>query len=185
MLSATDEKNLLKLARASIGYGLYHRLPLLPSLQLQPKQLTQEQASFVTLQINNVLRGCIGTLEAHRPLILDICYNAFAAAFQDPRFSPLSAEELEKTDIQISILSHPQDFPVETEEDLLKKLQPKTDGLILVDGAHRSTFLPTVWENLNTPALFLKQLKIKAGLKEDYWSDTIKFFKYTTYCFSE
>lgn len=180
---AYDEasRRLLKdVARAAIEHGLRHGRPPNPDPADYPPALREPRASFVTLKRGGRLRGCIGSLEAVRPLVVDVAHNAFAAAFQDPRFPPLEAEELNDLDISISVLSPAQPIHFESEADLLARLRPGVDGLILSDGGHRGTFLPSVWEQLPEPAAFLAQLKLKAGLPPDYWSPTLRVERYTT-----
>jgi AmmeMemoRadiSam system protein A len=141
--------------------------------------LRQPGASFVTLTKNGELRGCIGSLQAHRPLAEDVAANALASALRDPRFPPVLPRELPDIRIEISVLSAPVDFPVKDEADLLQKLQPGVHGLIIEDGMHRATFLPAVWEQLPAPRDFLAHLKHKAGLPLHHWSPTLKCQVYT------
>ncbi len=129
------------------------------------------------------MRGCIGSLEARRPLVEDIAHNAHAAAFHDPRFPPLSPAELADLTIHIAILQPAEALAFHSEAELLAQLRPGIDGLILQDGAHRATFLPAVWEGLPEPRQFLNELKRKAGLRMDYWSDSIQAWRYTTESF--
>lgn len=136
------------------------------------------RATFVTLQINNQLRGCIGMLEPIRPLAEDVAHNAYAAAFSDPRFPALRDSELEQLDIHISILGTPEKMFFDSEEDLVRQLKPGIDGLIMEEGSRRGTFLPSVWESLSEPQDFLNHLKMKSGLPENYWSDSIKIKRY-------
>ena len=143
-----------------------------------PDKLQVIRASFVTLHIDQQLRGCIGTLEAYRPLIVDVVENAYSAAFRDPRFPALTSKEFPELDIHISILSTPESVNVQSEQELLDLLQPGVDGLILTEGHHRGTFLPSVWESLSDKQQFLNHLKQKAGLPANYWSPSIKIEKY-------
>lgn len=167
---------LLYLARESIAAQLgLSPTPSIPDLA----PLQAHGATFVTLTHNNELRGCIGSLQARRPLVDDVCANACAAAFHDPRFSPLSQQELPYIVIEISLLSEPELLQVRDEPDLLRQVQAGQDGLIVEDNGHRATFLPQVWEKLPAPALFISQLRHKAGLPADHWSETIRWFRYT------
>jgi len=172
------KQQLLTVAKASITYGLTHHRPSTVTLSDYSPALQQLGASFVTLEKQGELRGCIGSLEAHRPLLVDIAENAFAAAFQDPRFPPLQEQELNELEIHISLLTPAEAFPVKDETDLLQQLNIGIDGLILQEGRHRATFLPSVWESLPDPKQFLTQLKLKAGLPSDYWSSTLSFERY-------
>lgn len=179
-LSPDDQAYLLDLAHDSIHYGVMHqRLMPLGMMQL-PLLLQRPSATFVTLHCWNRLRGCIGTLEATRPLAEDIVCNAYAAAFEDPRFPPLTTRELNGLDIHISILTPSERMHFKSQEDLLAQLRPGIDGLVLVQDSLRGTFLPAVWKSLPNPRDFLRQLKRKAGLSEDYWSSTIEVYRYTT-----
>ena len=177
-LKQQDRQILLETARASSAAGLDGR-----SLQVSSGEyslaLQALRASFVTIEIESRLRGCIGVLEAKAPLIEDVSDNAYRAAFGDPRFTPLSRQEFEHIDIHLSVLSLPERMQFTAEADLLAQIRVGVDGLILEEGSHRSTFLPSVWDKLREPDEFLRQLKRKAGLSGDYWSDTIVFQRYT------
>jgi len=180
MKLSDEQRHLLQsIARESIQSGLTTGQPLQVDLDKLDEALRQPAATFVTLNLHGRLRGCIGSLQAVRPLAEDVAHNAFAATFQDYRFPPLSAEEFPDIDIHISLLSMPEPVEVRSEDELLAQLRPGKDGLILEDGPYRSTFLPQVWETLPEPERFLSELKMKAGLSPDYWSDTIKFSRYT------
>ncbi len=150
-----------------------------------PEWLRLPGAVFVTLTQNGQLRGCIGSLLAHRPLIDDLEDNARAAAYRDPRFPPLAPEELARTHVEVSILSRPEPMHFIDEDDALAQLLPDVDGVILEYGWHRATFLPQVWEQLPTPRQFMAHLKTKAGLAEDFWSDDIKLSRYSVEKFKE
>lgn len=186
-LSNKDRQTLLKVAKQAIEYGLQtggrKRLSVNPNDFDAPLQ--QNRATFVTLEIQGELRGCIGTLEAHQPLVCDVAHNAHAAAFSDPRFYPLSEQEYAGLDIHISILSPAEPVQFSSENDLLAQLRPGVDGLILQDGLNKGTFLPSVWESLPDTKQFLMHLKRKAGLPIDYWSDSLQVNRYTTESFGE
>jgi uncharacterized protein len=179
-LSKAHQQQLLELAKASIQHGLQTGKPLTIDLAEYPVELFARRATFVTLHIIHDLRGCIGMLEAVRPLAEDITENAFAAAFKDPRFPPLSAQEFKDLQIHLSILTNPEPIAFSSELDLISQLQPGIDGLILQEGYRRGTFLPSVWESLPKPEQFLRHLKQKAGLPPDYWSDSIRVSRYRT-----
>lgn len=147
--------------------------------------LHEKGASFVTLTMSQHLRGCIGSLETHRPLLLDVKANAYAAAFRDPRFSPLTVAELEATEIEISLLSAKQPLQFSGERDALSQLQPGIDGIVFECGRYRSTFLPQVWEQLPDANTFMAHLKHKAGLYPDFWNEEIKLYRYTVTKFKE
>lgn len=141
--------------------------------------LQQHAASFVTLTRHGQLRGCIGTLEAHRSLLKDVKSNAISAAFHDPRFSPLTHDEFEQTDIEVSLLSAMKPMDFSSEQHALQQLQPGKDGLVFEYGRHRSTFLPQVWEQLPEAEDFISHLKQKAGLGADFWDDNVKLYRYS------
>ena len=166
-------------ARQSVARGIAGE-PLHIDARAYAPSLRIPRASFVTLYVRDELRGCIGSLEARRPLIEDVVENAHAAAFHDPRFPGLAPAELEHLTLHISILTSPEPLQFESEDDLLRQLRPGIDGLVLTERHHRGTFLPAVWTHLRTPREFLTRLKEKAGLPHDYWSDTITVERYTT-----
>jgi AmmeMemoRadiSam system protein A len=167
---------LLQLARQAIGeeFGLAAtaRLPALDELH-------RPAATFVTLSRGGDLRGCIGTLEAWRPLKDDLHANAQAAAFLDTRFMPLTRIEFERVRIEVSLLSSATPLSFTSEADALAQLQPGIDGVILQSGRQRATFLPQVWDSLPEPRHFMQQLKRKAGLADDAWPAGIQLSRYT------
>jgi len=142
-------------------------------------------ATFVTLTQQGELRGCIGTLDAHRSLREDVAENTLAAAFRDPRFPPLAAVELDCTRIEVSLLSPPAPLQVDGERNLLARLQPGVDGVVLAWRGRRATFLPQVWETLPEPGDFIAQLKRKAGLDARFWADDVRIERYTVAKFKE
>ena len=131
-------------------------------------------ACFVTLKKHGHLRGCIGSPEAWRPLATDVAENAFRAAFKDPRFAPLKAEEADQLDLHLSVLSLAEPFAFTDEADMIAKLRVGEDGLIIEDQGRRALFLPSVWAQLPDPAQFVAHLKTKAGLGASHWSATFK-----------
>ncbi|MCZ6854564.1 MAG: AmmeMemoRadiSam system protein A, partial [Gammaproteobacteria bacterium] len=142
-------------------------------------------ASFITLSNRGKLRGCTGSILAKRPLGLDVAENAFNTAFDDPRFSPLEATEFPQLLIEISVLSTPCEMTFVDEAELLNRLQPYVDGLVIATKGHKATFLPKVWENIPEPRKFLAELKDKAGLPADYPSTDLTVSRYRTEIFSE
>ena len=162
------------LARAAIAsrFGLFF------DSHSESDFLYEHGACFVTLMQSGRLRGCIGSLQAYRPLFDDVRENALAAAFRDPRFKPLSASDYNQICIEVSLLSPLTEMTVENEEDALARFQPGVDGIVLHCGDRRGTFLPQVWESLPDPRRFLQELKRKAGLSPDFWSDEIRLFRY-------
>ena len=164
---------LLQQARAAIAreFGL-------PAEGAGHPGLAEPGACFVTLTLDGALRGCIGSLVAHRALGEDVRANACAAAFSDPRFPPLSAAEFARVRVEVSLLSAAEPFPVADEADACARLVPHEDGVILQWGSQRSTFLPQVWAQLPEPAQFLAQLKRKAGLPADFWAPELRLSRY-------
>ncbi len=173
-----ERRQLLDLARRSIEHGL-RAARFAPAHADYPARLRERRASFVTLHLEGALRGCIGTLEARAPLIEDVADNARAAAFGDPRFPALTVVEFERIELHISVLGVPEPLACVSETDLLARLRPGVDGLILEEGGRRGTFLPSVWDQLPERGEFLRQLKRKAGLPADYWSRTLRVSRYT------
>ncbi len=166
-LTPEQQRTLLHLARQSIEQALRGEPPRLPE-QLDPR-LLQPGAVFVTLTQSGALRGCIGSLVAHRPLAEDVQQNALAAAFDDPRFPPLTAAELPHTHIEISLLTPYQPLTYRDADELLRKLRPGVDGVLLEAGWYRATFLPQVWEHFPDAQEFLAHLCLKAGLPANAW----------------
>jgi AmmeMemoRadiSam system protein A len=179
------QKRLLQVARQSIHEGLLTGEPDVPDPGLDEASLLEPGASFVTLTIENHLRGCIGSLQAGRPLLVDVAENAFSAAFRDPRFNSLKADEFPRLHICIALLGNPELLPVSSEQDLCAQLRPGVDGLILSDGERRATFLPSVWSQLNSPEAFVRRLKEKGGWPTDYWGPEIICERYTVETFEE
>ncbi|MGH8556827.1 MAG: AmmeMemoRadiSam system protein A [Methylococcales bacterium] len=171
---------LLGLCLASIRHGIDTGRVIRIDPDAFDPALKVLRATFVTLMKNGNLRGCIGSLQAIRPLVVDLARNAYASAFSDPRFEQVSAKEMDALHIQLSILSEPETMNFSSESDLVKQLQPGIDGLILEDSGRQGTFLPSVWESFPEPRDFLNQLKRKAGLAENYWSDRIEIARYST-----
>lgn len=168
-LTADEKQILLRLARQALELGV--RGQKLPPLDLKslPPRLQEQGASFVTLTINDNLRGCIGALEPYQTLVDDVREHAVAAALQDYRFRKVTPEELSQIRIEISRLTIPAQLEYNTPEDLLARLHPGIDGVLLSDGAHRATFLPQVWEKIPNPAEFLHSLCYKMGAPPDLW----------------
>lgn len=169
---------LLRLAAASIEHGL--KAGKAPSVgpEDHPAELRAQGACFVTLKRQARLRGCIGSPQAHRPLIVDVAENGYRAAFKDPRFKPLASDELDGLDLSISVLSPSRPMTVTNEVDLLGQLRPRIDGLVIADGQRRALFLPSVWEQIPDPKTFLGHLKAKAGMAPDHWSPAFQAFRF-------
>mgnify|MGYP001811808058 FL=1 len=176
---------LLRLARGSIEHGLIHSEPLPVRPDSLPPAFAETRATFTTLRRNGELRGCCGTLEASRPICADVAHSAFQAAFRDPRFGPVVHGELEDIRLEVAVLSPLEPVAVASEADLLGQLQPGTDGLVILAGGRRATFLPKVWESLPDPGEFLAALRVKCGLQGDYWSEELQFERYRTVSYAE
>ena len=184
-LDADRRNTLIRVARQSIEHGLSESRPLKINPTDYDRGLQAKRASFVTLHKDGQLRGCIGHLEAVQALVVDIADNAYAAAFRDPRFSPLDTSEWPRVRLSLSVLSTPEPMQFDDEADLIRQLRPGEDGLILREGTKRGTFLPSVWESLRDPMAFLAQLKLKAGLASNHWSENLEVSRYRSESFSE
>ena len=178
-IPAQDVAALIEVARASISHGLAHRRALTVDPADFGEVLARPGASFITLKIEDQLRGCIGRMEPNSPLVCSVAHNAYAAAFEDPRFDPLTETEFARIDVHISVLSEPTVMTFNDEDDLLRQLRPGVDGLVLEAGRCRGTFLPAVWQALPKPQQFLNQLKVKAGLHPDAWPNDARVLRYT------
>lgn len=183
-LTAEHRSILLQVALRSIQYALDQRTSFKVKPGDYPEMLQTLRAAFVTLHVDKCLRGCIGTLDAYAPLVETVAKYAFSSAFHDQRFSPICRHELSRLQITISVLTLPKPVDCLSEENVIRLLRPGLDGVLLEDGACRSTLLPSVWEDIPEPREFLRRLKIKAGLPPDYWSNSIRLCLYETVCFS-
>ena len=141
--------------------------------------LREPGASFVTLKLDDDLRGCIGTIEPHRALGDDVAHNGYAAAFRDPRFPPVSDREMPRLQVEVSVLSPREALDVRTEEEALAALRPEVDGVVIQYGGLGATFLPQVWESLPEPREFLQHLRHKAGLPANFWHPDMMVWRYT------
>jgi AmmeMemoRadiSam system protein B/AmmeMemoRadiSam system protein A len=169
-----------RVAAASIRHGLAKgRIPAVDVASFVP-DLQVHRATFVTLKRHGRLRGCIGTIAAQRPLVTDVVENAYGAAFRDHRFPPLQESETQGLTLSISLLGVPQPMQFADEADFLAQLRPGTDGLIIGDNGRRAVFLPQVWEDLPDRSQFVTQLKRKAGMTPDHWSDSFAAWRFTS-----
>ncbi len=170
-LTDGEKQTLLRLAREAMEFSVRGQaLPPLDIKSLAP-QLQVYGSSFVTLTIDDELRGCIGALEAYQPLAEDVREHAISAALHDPRFPPVREIELNRIKLEVSRLTAPKLLEYSSSEDLLKKLRPHVDGVILKDSFRRATFLPQVWEKIPDPAEFLSHLCQKMGVRANLWQD--------------
>ena len=178
LLDPTDAAQLLEVARLSIEQGVHTGRAISVRASDYPEGLRPLRATFVTLRRHGELRGCIGELEARLPLVESVARIAFESAFHDPRFAPLAESELAELAIEIAILGPLERMNVRNEEDLLRQLRPGVDGLVIVQGSARGTYLPSVWESLPEARDFVVQLKRKAGLAADYWSPELEISRF-------
>jgi AmmeMemoRadiSam system protein A len=178
MINSELQQILLKVARQSITDGCSRDIQPNIDYTKYPKELQQHRATFVTLHKNNNLRGCIGSLQPIRPLIEDVAINAYSSAFNDYRFSQVTEDELKQLVIDISILTPNKQLAVNSEAELLAKIRPNIDGLFITNTEYSATFLPSVWEELPDPKLFLAHLKQKAGMPADAWPQDMNCYVY-------
>lgn len=183
-LTLEEQRLLLTAAKASLEHGFRHGRPLTVDPTVYPAALREPWAVFVTLHHADQLRGCIGTLEATHPLITGVARFAWHAGFYDTRFAPMEREEMPGLHIHVSILSPPVPLNFNSEHELLEQLEPGRDGLLIEDGLHHATFLPSVWEILPEKTEFLRHLKRKAGLSPDHWSNSFRASRYRAFGFS-
>ncbi|QPK64738.1 AmmeMemoRadiSam system protein A [Methylomonas sp. LL1] len=181
-LTKPQQNVLLSLAWQSIAHGLKTGKPLTFDSASYPAALLEPRSTFVVLEYHQQPRGCVGNLEAVRPLAEDVSENAFAAAFCDRHSPSVIDAELDELEIHIDLLSPLEPLHFSSEMDLVSQLRPHLDGLVLQDGSHHASFLPSNWETLHSPMRFLQHLKQKAGLPQAYWSKTIKASRFTTAC---
>ncbi len=168
-LSQSERNALLDIARQAIVAAVNGEKPAELNLNDFSPMLRAQGASFVTLTENGDLRGCIGTLSAYQPLIVDVQEHAVAAALDDPRFMPVGAEEVQNLEIEISRLTQPQILDYANSDDLLAKIRPGKDGIVLRDERRRATYLPQVWEKIPNPEDFLDSLCLKMGAPRNLW----------------
>ncbi|MBR1778488.1 MAG: AmmeMemoRadiSam system protein B [Alphaproteobacteria bacterium] len=173
-----NQESLLRVAAQSIVTGFERGRPLRLRESRYPEELREKGATFVNIYYNGVLRGSAGSTEPTRSILEDIAENAYAAAFSDFRFIPLSEEEMKNAEVSISFLTRPVSIHFSTEAELLSKITPQSDGLILKERSNRALFLPQIWETFSSPKEFLIHLKQRAGLPADYWSPTIKVYRF-------
>lgn len=187
-LADADRATLVDAGRRSIANGLRTGRPAKVKAGTFTPPLETFRATFVTLNLDGGLRGCVGSILPHRSLIEDVAVNAHKAAFGDPRFPKLTPQEADALDLSVSILSHPRPIAFEGEDGAIEALNPDVDGVIMQatgpDGApRRGLFLPQVWESLPDPARFLHHLRRKTGLDPDHWDESIRLWRYTTETF--
>ncbi|MCB2210441.1 AmmeMemoRadiSam system protein A [bacterium] len=185
-LDQNEQEILLQIAREALESSV--RTGSLPQINLSsmPPSLQKDGASFVTLTISGKLRGCIGALEAYQPLARDVQEHAMAAALQDYRFPNVRPGELDSINIEVSVLTPRSPLDYDGPDDLINKLRPGVDGVVLQDGPRKATFLPQVWDQLPNPEQFLSQLSLKMGAAADVWrKKPVKVFSYQVQEFQE
>jgi len=185
ILSEEHRAMLLQAGREALRTCLAQRRPPTVETGRFPHPLRGHAASFVTVQKNGALRGCICSIQPRAPLVADVVENSIKAALGDPRFAPLTAEELSQVRLKIAVLSPLLPMPVSNETELISRLVPGRDGLVLCEGNRRGVFLPMVWGTLPEPRDFLAALRQKAGLPRDYWSDTLRIERFCAESFGE
>ena len=180
MFNEQEKQYILNLARRSIEYGFDNKeFLVITESELVSEQLLQERSCFVTLELNNNLRGCIGHIESTQALYLDVIENAFNSAFNDPRFNQLIKEEFNRVEIEVSVLSKPAQIEFTDWQSMLEKIDIGQDGLIIKLNGYSTTYLPQVWQQFSSKEEFLSSLCLKAGLEpEDWKKEGIEVFKY-------
>lgn len=170
---------LLRIAKSAIlrQFGKHNVIDMQELIEKYP-YLDKDGAAFVTLKHNNQLRGCIGSIMAHRKLLDDLIHNAESAAFGDPRFSPLRSDEFEGLTLEVSILTEPEILEYDDFDDLVQKIEPHVDGLIFKYNGYHGTFLPQVWEQLAKPKDFLEHLSMKAGAYPSIYEEHPTIYRY-------
>jgi len=179
-LDPVTRQAVLGTAAAAIDSGLGRSIASPPDARRLTQPLGEHRASFVTLALDRALRGCCGTLEPSRPLLIDVWHNARASAFHDPRFPPLTLAEWRSVELEVSVLTPCQRVMVASEQELLLALEPGRDGLVLAWQGMRATFLPKVWDQIADAREFVRRLKQKAGWPADFWTADIEVWRYET-----
>lgn len=173
-----QRRKLLAVAEEAIRHGVIEGEPLRLEVSSMPSWAQERRATFVTVYLGGALNGCIGSLDARRPVAADIAHNAHRAAFSDPRFPPITAETLDEVTVHLAILGALEPLVADDEADLIAQVRPGIDGIVLEDGRRRGTFLPAVWKKLPEPTQFLHFLKQKAGFQPDEWPETMKIYRF-------
>jgi AmmeMemoRadiSam system protein A len=185
-LTEEEGKYLLLVARKTIQEALFERKANEPFPSRESPRHLEKRGTFVTLTVDGALRGCIGHIIPQEPLVEGVRINAINAAFHDPRFRPVSEKEFQKIRIEVSILTAPEPLAYSDASDLLMRLKPGIDGVIIKKSFHQATFLPQVWEQLPDKNSFLSHLCAKAGLDGDTWKkEKIDVYIYQVQSFEE
>ncbi len=186
-MNLQEKKALLYIARAAIATYLSEGIEFVPDKKSFPyERLWEKRGSFVTLTIHGNLRGCIGSIIPHQPLAVDVAKNAVNAAFRDPRFYPLSREEFELVNIEVSVLTYPKRLEFYGADDLFSKIKKYEDGVIIKRGFYQATYLPQVWKDIPDKKEFFRTLCLKAGMEPDCFKDPhLEVYTYRVEAFSE
>lgn len=179
-LSEADQRALLDVAAEVIGHTVANHDSRIPNPADFDDRLRRPGASFVTLERGDQLLGCIGTLVAVDPLVVDVAQHALAAAFADPRLPPVTGDDFVVMSIKVSVLTPPEPLPAATFDDLTRAVRPGVDGVLLEAGRYRSTLLPSVWDHVADTDQFLHALWKKAGLPRGAWPADMAISRYTT-----
>ena len=179
--SKSNQKKLWEIADSSIERSFSHHIYQLPIEWQNESFLFENRGTFVTLTIGSHLRGCIGSILPKRMLWKDVSENAIHAAFHDPRFTPLTREEFSVLDLEVSVLTVPEQISPESRQDLYHMIKPGVDGVVLQHGSAKATFLPQVWEELPNPEDFFRHLCIKAGVSKNIFLTQFSEFTFLTY----
>lgn len=169
---------LCRVAADALRYGLDHNAAPILEAGGYPEPVRAPRATFVTLDENDELRGCIGSVTPHRPLVEDVAVNAYGAGFRDPRFAPLSERSLRRLSVGISILGPFETLQCASEADLIRQARTGEDGFVISANGHRGLFLPQVWEVLPNPRIFFETLREKAGLPRHFWSPQLRIERF-------
>jgi AmmeMemoRadiSam system protein A len=178
-LRSADAEQLLQIADAAIVAGLEGRAPEPPSLLDLPQSLREPRGVFVTVTVDGELNGCIGSIEAEEPLAIAVTRHAWSAAFADPRLPRLTWDDHPAMHVEVSVLSTLEPLPARTRDELLDALEPGVDGLVIDAAGRRAVFLPSVWEQLREPGMFVAQLQWKAGLRPSHWPPDMRAWRFT------
>ncbi len=178
MFELAARRTLLEAARSSLEESVRRRAAAPFPAASYPPEVMVWRSCFVTLMIGERLRGCCGRLEAERPLIQDVWHNAYAAAFNDPRFDPVAPGELGQLQIEISVLTPLEPLDVHSTDELLAALTPGQHGLVLASCGERVTFIPHVWEGLPDAAAFVRELRRKAGWPDAGWEPDLEVWRF-------
>ncbi len=171
-------KDILKIAKEAVNEAVLKKDYYKPTRKEYDNNLFNRGAAFVTLYQNGKLRGCVGSLLANQAIAFDVAQNAYSAALEDNRFSPLAKEDLKEITLSVSLLTGFERIKYKDEQDLLSRLNPGVDGIVIRDGNRQGVFLPAVWKELPDRADFLNNLKVKAGMSPSFWSDNIKVYRF-------